>query len=156
MDKKLFTAKFKKDYVAYAAIAIFLFIVVAELTLAISIPTYFVHSDLWATNIRRQELFSNFDHLRRIHNNASIKNYEPQNENLLVSWTSNAMANYLRKERNNLTEAQAEELLSEVKALQVIAEKLSSGVGYNYEKNLDFSQAEKFLVQKLTTPTPQK
>lgn len=152
MDRSLFTANFKRDYVAFAAVVIFFLIVASELALAISIPAYFVKSDLWAVNIQRQKLFNNFDSTRNACSRAKIRDYEADEENKLIFWTLNMMANYLRSERNKMSAAQATELLKDVRSLQLVAGRVQSGKSYNQELDLTKNKAETLLVKHLATP----
>ena len=103
MDRSLFTAKFKRDYVAASAVVIFFLIVVSEITLAVGIPTYLLRSDIWALQIKRQQLLTSFDTLRRTCNEAQIKDTAADEENKIVLWSLNLMANYLRLHRQGET-----------------------------------------------------
>ena len=86
LDKKLFTANFKRDYVAYSAVAIFALIVLSEVVLAVSIPVYFVRSDLWDLQIARQQLMTDFDALRGFCHKLSPKNPDAVEENNILLW----------------------------------------------------------------------
>ncbi len=156
MDRSLFTANFKRDYVAASAVAIFFLIVIAELALAVSIPAYFVKSNLWAENIRRQELFKDFDGLRNACNRAKLRKYEAEEENKIIFWTLNMMANYLRTEKNNLTGEQADALLAELNSMRLIAGRIHQGHSFNSELAVNTATAEKLLAQKLSTRAENK
>ena len=64
MDKSLMSAKFKKDYIAYLAIAIFFFILTSELVIAVWLPVHLRSENVWALQVARQDMIDMFDSLR--------------------------------------------------------------------------------------------
>lgn len=137
MDRSLFTAKFKKDYVAASAVAIFCLIVVAEITLAVGIPTYLLRSNIWALQIRRQQLLDSFDALRGSCNDAKIRNTAADNENRIVLWSLNLMANYLRVHRQSISAGEIAGLRKDIKDLSVITAKAKHEECANREVSVD-------------------
>ncbi len=63
-EVKLFSAKFKRDYVAYLAVVLFLVIVICEVTMAVSLPVLVRQKDLWDQQAGKQEMTKYFDHIR--------------------------------------------------------------------------------------------
>ena len=59
------SAKFKHDYVAFSAVAIFCLIVVSEIALAISIPAYLTSENAMALQVQRLKMLESFDNTRR-------------------------------------------------------------------------------------------
>lgn len=156
MDRSLFTAKFKRDYVAAFAVVIFFFIVLAEITLAIGIPGYLLKSDLWALQIQRQNLVEKFDAMRHSATKVKIKDTGAEEENKLIVWTLNMMASYLRNSRERIKADQAGALLADLTSLQLIAGKLAQeGKPYSREIQLDNTGFIRNLNRKLTA-APEK
>lgn len=137
MDRTLFTAKFKRDYVAASAVVIFFLIVLSELTLAVGIPGYLLKSDIWALQIQRQNLIEKFDGLRNTVAKAKIKDPAAEEEMKLVGWTLNMMANYLRLSRDRLGSEQIAELNADLISLQQVIARLNANKPYSLEIELD-------------------
>ncbi len=137
MDRSLFTAKFKRDYVAASAVVIFFLIVVSEITLAVGIPTYLLRSDIWALQIKRQQLLTSFDTLRRTCNEAQIKDTAADEENKIVLWSLNLMANYLRLHRQTIAADEIAEIQKDITDLRLIAGKARQGKSVNQEMELN-------------------
>lgn len=137
MDRSLFTAKFKRDYVAASAVVIFFFIVLSELTLAVGIPGYLLKSDIWALQIQRQNLIEKFDSLRNTVAKAKIKDTAAEEECKLVGWTLNMMANYLRLSRDRISSEQIVELNADLISLQQVIGRLNQNKPYSLEIELD-------------------
>ncbi len=156
MDRSLFTAKFKRDYVAASAVVIFFFIVLSELTLAVGIPGYLLQSDIWALQIQRQNLIEKFDAMRNSTAKAKIKDAGADEENKLVIWTLNMMANYLRMSRNRLSADQISELNSDLASLQDIAGNLARNNPYNREVRLDTAGFVREQCRKLTAASEKR
>lgn len=137
MDRTLFTAKFKRDYVAASAVVIFFFIVISELTLAVGIPGYLLKSDIWALQIQRQNLIEKFDSLRNTIAKAKIKDSAADEESKLVGWTLNMMANYLRLTRNRLDSEQIAALNADLTSLHQVVGRLNQNKPFSQEIQLD-------------------
>jgi len=131
IDKKLFTANFKRDYVAYSAVAIFALIVLSEAVLAVSIPLYFVRSSLWDLQIARQQLMSDFDSLRRFCQGMTPKNSDAEEENNILLWDLNLMANYLRANQKYLAREEISALSQDLTQIRGLAERLKQGQAFN-------------------------
>lgn len=150
MDRTLFTAKFKRDYVAASAVVIFFLIVLSEFTLAIGIPGYLLKSDIWALQIQRQNLIEKFDGLRNSVAKAKIKDTAADEECKLVGWTLNMMANYLRLSRDRLDSAQISELNADLISLQQVIGRLSQNKPYSGKIDLDTANFIREQSRKLS------
>ncbi len=137
MDRSLFTAKFKRDYVAASAVVIFCLIVISEVVLAVGIPTYLLRSDIWALQIKRQQLLSSFDSLRNNCNEARIRDTAADEENKIVLWTLNLMANYLRLHRQTISAGEIAEIQQDISDLRLIAARAIQGKTVNQEMELN-------------------
>lgn len=125
-ERTLFTAKFKRDYIAYAAVVIFFAIVAAEVALAIGIPVFLVNSDLWARQIQRQNMETDYDWLRRAIRRSKIGDENAQQELALVGWGLNMMSRYLREHRHDMPHSQVVVINSEVGQLRTVVGKLEA------------------------------
>ena len=65
MKRDMMTARFKRDYVAFSAIYLFVFVVLAQLGIAIWVPLLMHRQKLWVDDIARQQVHSLFDKQRR-------------------------------------------------------------------------------------------
>ena len=139
VDKTLFTANFKRDYVAYSAVGIFALIVLAEVVLAISIPLYFVRSDLWERQIARQQLAAEFDGLRNWCNGMNLKNADAVEENNILLWDLNLMANYLRANGKRLQRDEIRALSEDLAAMRRIAKYIEKDRPFNAPVRLDIA-----------------
>ena len=150
LDKRLFTAKFKRDYVAYSAVGIFMLIVLAEVVLAISIPLYFVRSDLWDLQIARQQLMGDFDGLRGICNRMRLKNADAIEENNILLWDLNLMAYYLRAHEKTIRRDEIRELSADLAAMRRITGRLNLDRPYNVPVRLDTAAALAAICAEMT------
>lgn len=141
LDKKLFTAKFKRDYVAFSAVALFWLIVLSEVVLAVSVPLYFVRSNLWDLQIARQQLMTNFDAVRGYCHYLSLKTPDAVEEVNLLLWDLNLMANYLRVNEKTLSREEIAELSSDINQIRLLANRLHKDKAFNQPIRLDPSAA---------------
>ena len=145
LDKKLFTANFKRDYVAFSAVAIFVLIVLAEVVLAVSIPLYFVRSNLWDLQIARQHLMSDFDGVRGHFHKLSLKTPDAVEEVNLLLWDLNLMANYLRANEKTLSREEIAELSADISQIRRLAGRLQRDRAFNQPIRLNTAAAMKSI-----------
>ena len=136
-DKSLFTAKFKRDYVAFSAVGIFILIVLAEVTLAVSIPAYFVRSNLWDLQIARQDLLRDFDNFRSQCNHFSGKTPALTEENGILLWNLNLMSNYIRENETRLRREDIRSLKEDLKQMRQLHRRLQQGKAFNQIRTLN-------------------
>lgn len=152
-NRDLQTADFKRDYVMMLAVAIFFGIVVGEVALAVSIPVYFVRSDLWAIEIARQSLHRSFDGLRlrsrKLDESGKLKDSLAGGENQLVLWDLNMMAHYLRENRDTMAPERAAELNRELSGLSRIQTRAEQKKPYNRIESLNPRKALDRLTAEL-------
>ena len=135
------------------AVVIFFGIVAGEVALAVSIPVYFVRSDLWAIEIARQSLHRNFDGLRyrsrKLDESGELKDSLAGGENQLVRWDLNMMAHYLRENRDTMASERAAELNRELSGLARIQARAAQKQPYNRIESLDPQGALDHLAAEL-------
>ena len=123
-EKLLYTAKFRRDYVAAGAVMIFFAMVVCEIALAIAIPSYLHREEAMARSVRRLELQQNFDALREKIHAMKVSNTTAHLELSLVSWNLNRLADYLRSEVKYISDDEVVELLEVVNNSQALATRI--------------------------------
>ena len=152
-SRDLQTANFKRDYVMMLAVVIFFGIVAGEVALAVSIPVYFVRSDLWAIEIARQSLHRSFDGLRyssrKLDESGELKDSLEGGENQLVLWSLNMMAHYLRAHRETMSSEQAAAIARELNGLARIQARAAQKQPYNRIESLDPQGALDHLAAEL-------
>jgi hypothetical protein len=145
VKRNLFSANFKKDYVAYSAIIIFFVIVVVELFMAICIPVHLQGEHVWAEQVSRQEMLDKFDFLRgRLHNFRG-KDKRATGEGQIILNALNAFADYLRENQARMSQTQIVQCNECFNKLTSVAEKLAQKGAYSSKKTLD----AKTYIEKL-------
>jgi len=126
----IYSARFKRDYVAALAVVIFFAIVLAEITLAVSIPAYLKRENTMALEVRRLELLDSFDRARTLSERAKVKDGETAELELrLAKWGLNMLAPYLRDHAGSLSGGEIAELQGTVTELTRIVTRLSGKNG---------------------------
>lgn len=136
-DKSLFTANFKRDYVAFSAVGMFFLIVAAEIVLAVSIPAYFVRSNLWDLQIAQQDLLTDFDDLRGRCNRFAGKTPEVTEENNILLWNLNLMSNYIRVNQKRLGWDDIRSLKEDLMQMRQVQSRLVQGKAFNRPRVLN-------------------
>ena len=113
-NKMILSAEFKRDYVASAAKISFVLILLLEIFLAVSIPWYLHRENTMAHQVLRLQLLDRFDSLRNMMNNVKPRTESAAAELKILRWNTNLLADYLRKESDNLTTDEIKELLDVV------------------------------------------
>ena len=136
-DKSLFTAKFTRDYVAFSAVGMFFLIVAAEIVLAVSIPAYFVRSNLWDLQIAQQDLLNDFDDLRGRCNRFAGKTPDATEENNILLWNLNLMSNYIRVNQKRLGWDDIRSLKEDLRQMRQLQSRLAQGQAFNRARVLN-------------------
>ena len=148
MKQPMLSANFKRDYVAALAVVIFALIVVAELTLAVAIPTYLYRENAMALEVRRLKLLESFDTARRRCGSVKTKTTAAEMELQLVSWNLDRLAVYLRGESRYLDSDEIARLQAAVNDSLAVLDKLKSGGAFSKEAVLDTSVYVNSLIPK--------
>lgn len=143
-----YTAKFKRDYVAWAAIVIFCLIVISEITLAVALPVYMYKDASLAVSVRRLNLLESFDAVRR--NANSLKSSDPaiQAEGRILLWTLNQMADYLRNYSKYLSSEDIATLQMQINEMNAVLGQLHKGVPFSREHKLDYEPYINSVMKK--------
>lgn len=134
-----YSAKFKRDYVAALAVVIFFAIVLAELTLAVSIPAYLKCENTMALEVRRLKLLESFDRARVLSERVKVQGGEiAELELRLAKWGLDTLAPYLREHAGKLSGEELTGLQETVTGLtRVIARLGNKNEPYCREQTLD-------------------
>jgi hypothetical protein len=149
MAKKLkYSARFKRNYVAFFAIVFFFAILISELLLALSIPVFVNREDAYAKEIKKREMLLLFDETQRTCRAIPEKNENVKLEKMLLSDTMDILAAYLREESDRLTAEDVDKLAPQVEKLHRIAKQLESGAAFSSENKLDSTAYIKSIIEK--------
>lgn len=152
MAQKLeYSANFKRNYMAFFAVFLFVLMIGLELIIALSIPRFVNREDAFADQIRKREMLLLFDSTRRMCISIPEKNNAVAMEKRLLSDTLDHLSIYLRKESDYLTPADVNELEPLVTDLYKIAARLKSEKSFANESRLDSSFYLNELLKKYTT-----
>ena len=97
MSKPEFSANFKKDYIAYSAIAIFFLILSFEIFMAVFIPAHLHMEGVWSKEVARQQMIAGFDVTRRWFLRFKSKNDDAEAESDMFAESMSPLADYLRQ-----------------------------------------------------------
>ncbi|MCP3965569.1 MAG: hypothetical protein GY750_12805 [Lentisphaerae bacterium] len=156
MKRSLFSANFKKDYVAYSAIVIFFVIVVMELFMAIYIPVHLTSEDVWAEQVSRQEMLDRFDYLRNRLFRFKSKDDRAEEEGKIVLKTLNAFADYLRANQANMSQDQISNCIDCLNKIIAIETHLNKKGAYSSTIRLNTDGYIEKLRKELSTASSSK
>jgi len=97
LKEPVFSANFKKDYIAYSAIVIFFMIISLEIFMAVFIPAHLEIEGVWSQEVARQEMVDNFDRVRNGYLNFRSKFDYAEDEAKVIGDSLTPLADYLRK-----------------------------------------------------------
>lgn len=144
-EAKLFSARFKRDYVAYMAVVLFFLIVASELVMAISIPILVKHQELWDRQTALQEMAAFFDTTRdALRGTAGSKNERIAGEAGLLVHALDELALYLRRNREDMSIEQVNTVNTELDRIPPFRTKLQAGKALSEQKELNY---DKFMNQ---------
>ena len=147
-QKIVYSANFKRDYVAFFAVLLFLTMIVSEVALAITVPAYMRRENVLADEVIKREMLLLFDNVRyrcgKINSNDEILMLEKQ----LISSQLDQLAIYLRAESDDLTAAEIRQMHDLMKDVNKIVSRLEKGKAYSQENRLDSSVYINGLIKK--------
>lgn len=143
--KLKFTAEYRKDYVSFLAVLLFLLIIIAEATLATVIPLAMRNENLMAEEAERNDLLILFDQTRARCDAISGKDSSGQEDNLilmekqLVSDVLDRFARYMRDEGSRMTPDEVAKVKWTVQELYKVVSQLAKGESFSRENRLNTS-----------------
>ncbi len=139
--RKLQSAKFKRDYIAYSAIGIFFFVVLAEFVLAVGIPLRVSRDGLFEEQIRLQQMIDLFNGvnngLGRNLDRNEIPNADAREEALLVRGELMRLSVYLHEHAKSLTPDEIAAVHQRLAGMQSATIRLKTGRTYNQALDFD-------------------
>ena len=143
-----YTAKFKRDYVAWTAVVIFFLIVASELFLAVWLPVSMRRESALAVSVRRLRLVESFDNVR-----YRIKALAPKTPNAkaevgVLRWNLDLMAGYMRSYVKYLSGDELAVLQQQLNEFDAAISYLSRGKAYSKQEQLDCSVFVEQVMKK--------
>ncbi len=159
------SANFKKDYMTFLAMALFVLMLIGELVIAIGVPVFVSQVDMYAETSRRHEVLQHFDHLRwwtaeaikinGFENVAKVLNIANPNKDLaqiapelnLIKWDLDLLAGVLRKHERDLSNDSMDDLSEILEQYNNRLLKLSTNGAKSFlvKKEIDFDLLDKKL-----------
>lgn len=133
----MYSANFKRDYVAWFALGLFFLIVISEVTLAVALPAYMRRDKAIALSVRRLRLIESFDIARYQATQIKSQKDTVQAEVRLISWTLNQMADHLRENALKLDSTQIALLQQQLNEMSASLNQLKKGIPFSKEYKLD-------------------
>ena len=146
-QKITYSTNFKRNYVAFFALMLFILMITSELLLALSIPVFIQRENIFSQEIRKRQVLMLFDDARSLCKKVDGKDDITVMEKQLLSDTLNHLAIYLRKEADRLTPEDINELEPVVNDLYMIASKLKDG-SFAKEQKLSSASYIRSLINK--------
>ena len=110
----------KKDYIAYLAVALFVFVIVFEILLVVWLPRRLHSSIMWEDQIASEEMIELEDLLRAYMIDAKKDRKDLGGEIDLVKGSLDEMAGYLREHKNTLSRSQIDDIYRQLKYFESI------------------------------------
>lgn len=132
-----YSANFKRNYLAFFALALFAAMIIAELSIALSIPHFVQRENAYAKEIRRREMFLLFDVTRNVCHDIKEESENIKLEKKLLSDTLDHLAIYLRRESGRITDDDVNQLSPLITELYKIASQLKNGKSFSQENQLN-------------------
>ena len=133
----VYSANFKRDYVAWFALVLFFLIVISEVTLAVALPAYMRRDTAIALSVRRLQLVESFDYARGQVPRVKSKKETVQAEVRLISWTLNQMAEHLREHVLQFDSDQIAALQQQLNEMNATLTQLKKDIPFSQEYKLD-------------------
>ena len=143
-----YSASFKRDYIAGAAVVIFVLIVISEVVLAVTLPVYMKKENAMALSVRRLQLLETFDNLRLYARHLKSDNNTVQSEIKLLVWNLDKMADYLRKYTQYLSSDEIAILQSQLNEIGASLNFLSKQKPFSREYKIDYTPYLERIMKK--------
>lgn len=150
MDKPVFSANFKKDYIAYSAVVIFFLIISFELFIAVFIPAHLEIEGVHGKEVARQEMINRFDYNRRLFLRFKSKREYTEEEAGIIANSLTPLADYLRQYQYRLRLNDIEEIDNIVNGLFNFYDHLLKKGAYSSNLQLDNKKFIKTLEKEMT------
>ena len=143
-----YSASFKRDYIAGAAVVIFVLIVISEVVLAVTLPVYMKKENAMALSVRRLQLLETFDNLRLYARHLKSDNNTVQSEIKLLVWNLDKMADYLRQYTQYLSSDEIAILQSQLNGIGASLNFLSKQKPFSREYKIDYTPYLERIMKK--------
>lgn len=154
MKRNMMSASFRRDYVAYSAILIFILIVIGEIVLAFWIPSYVKNGRALALQESRQMMIDSFDDLRTLINNEKISKDNVRSEVNLIAWNLNIFATYLRANSSSMKKREIAEITKDLNEFHKIYDHLKQTGAYAADREIDLAPRMKHVADSIKPVKP--
>lgn len=137
MDKPVFSANFKKDYIAYSAVVIFFLIISFELFIAVFIPAHLEIEGVHGKEVARQEMIGRFDDTRRYFLRFKSRREYTEEEAKIIANSLTPLADYLRQYQYQISLRDIEEIDNAISGLMNFHNHLSQKGAYSTNVQLN-------------------
>ena len=151
-----FTANYRRNYVAFLAVALFFLIVAGEIILATSIPLLMRNENLMSEEAARNDLLLNFDRTRARCKAITGLNQQKQEDSIILmekQLIANALdrfTRYMREEGNRLTPEEVKQISIVVDTLYKAADRLARGESFSKANRLDTGKYINSMLKDIT------
>lgn len=149
MEKPVFSANFKKDYIAYSAIVIFFLIISFELFMAVFIPAHLQIEGVWGEEVARQEMIELFDHTRNSFLGFKSKREYAQDEAMIIGNSLTPLAEYLRKNQYKIGLKEVKEIEKTISGTLAFRSYLEKNGAYSTDAKLKTENFIKTLKKEM-------
>ncbi|MBU8902847.1 MAG: hypothetical protein KOO69_08910 [Victivallales bacterium] len=149
MEKPVQSANFKKDYIAYSAIAIFFLIISFEIFMAIFIPAHLQIEGVWSEEVGRQDMVNQFDHVRNSFFRFKSKDEYAQNEALIINNSLTPLADYLREYQYKIGVKEVKEIDKTISGMLTFRSYLDKDGAYSKDMKIDTKNFIKTLKKSM-------
>ncbi len=137
-EKKIQSAKFKKDYMMLLAFLLFFLIVSAELFLSFWLPWHIKLDNMWAEQVARQELIDLYDMVRAESRSVADRGSLTVNtEALLICRSLDRAASSMHQHGKDLSPEQCRPFMTLIQKLHVHNNRLIRNKPYSGEVELN-------------------
>jgi len=152
---QLYSAKFKRDWVALFAVSFFFFIVFSEFVLALGIPLLIKHATFYAEQEARQRMLDQFDLTRHMTYDGSGFPGVGQERGVLL-WDLDLLALYLRRYAPEMSLSEINETALDIQAIQTIVARQNETGAYCRELKLSTDAYLEYAAKRLSRKASSK
>ena len=149
MEKLVFSANFKKDYIAYSAVVIFFLIISFELFMAVFIPAHLQIEGVWGEEVARQEMIELFDYTRNSFLGFRSKREYAQDEAMIIGNSLTPLAEYLRKNQYKIGLKEVKEIEKTISGTLAFREHLQKHGAFSTDTKLKTENFIKTLEKEM-------
>ncbi|MBN2640390.1 MAG: hypothetical protein JXR78_01920 [Victivallales bacterium] len=156
MDRALLSAPFKRDYVTFFALALFIATIIAELALIVWLPIQLRSEYLWDEEVALQKMIQLGDDLRGQFEHSeknAVNNRQKKEINLAVTQLDD-LARYIRKYHLKLNRDQVMDIYNLLQQYAVCRKHFADGKQFSHVLELNSAPVLEHLFSSIDTDSP--